>query len=63
MRQTLSEWAGGPLGQVQRERENVLSLVRVAVPGIIESDFGETVSGEVDLDLPGPIIEGEPMGG
>jgi hypothetical protein len=37
MRQTLSEWAGGPLGQVQRERENVLSLVRVAVPGIIES--------------------------
>jgi hypothetical protein len=37
MRQTLSEWAGGPLGQVQRERKNFLSLVRVAVPGIIES--------------------------
>jgi hypothetical protein len=29
----------------------------------VGTDFGESVTGVVDMDLPGPIIEGEPMGG
>jgi hypothetical protein len=38
----MSEWAGGALDQVTKERENILHLVRVAIPGVIESFDSET---------------------